>query len=168
MSSEQPVIPQTVSSDEEATGLAIAAARRGVGAGQSPFGCTIVRDGRVLAVAHNRVWLETDATAHAEVNAIREACRQAGTIDLSGSTLYATCEPCPMCYAAAHWARVGRIVFGASIADARAAGFNELSIPADVMRNEGRDGIELVSGFRAAECRELFRYWKELGRGRPY
>ena len=149
-------------------GLAIEAARRGVRAGQSPFGCAIVRQGVVLAVAHNRVWQETDATAHAEVNAIREACRGEETIDLSGSTLYATCEPCPMCFSAAHWARVGRVVYGASIADAREAGFNELEIAADKMREVGASRIELVAGCRLEDCRELFRLWQELGRGQPY
>jgi tRNA(Arg) A34 adenosine deaminase TadA len=168
MSVEAPGIPESVSSDEEAMGLAIDAARRGIEAGQSPFGCCIVQDGRVLAVAHNRVWLDTDATAHAEVIALRAACRSRGGIDLSGSTLYATCEPCPMCYAAAHWARIDRVVFGADIDDARAAGFNELAIPADVMRKQGQDSIVLRPGLRVEECRDLFRYWRELGRGRPY
>ncbi|MBM3315812.1 nucleoside deaminase, partial [candidate division WOR-3 bacterium] len=79
-------------SDREAMKLAIEAARAGVEQGQSPFGCCIVKDGDVVATAHNRVWRDGDPTAHAEVNALRAACRRLGTIDLTGCTLYATCE----------------------------------------------------------------------------
>lgn len=148
--------------------LAIRAARAGVKKGQSPFGCVIVRQGKVVARAHNTVWQSCDATAHAEVNAIRQACCKLGTIDLSGCTLYTTCEPCPMCYSAAHWARVSRIVYGAEIADAQAAGFNELVISAERMRKFSGDEMELVPDFMRNECRELFAEWKRHGRGRAY
>lgn len=147
---------------------AISAARAGIVAGQTPFGCAIARDGRVLVAGHNTVWRDGDPTRHAEVNVIGAACREAGSIELSGTTLYATCEPCPMCFSAAHWARVSRVVFGASIEDARAAGFNELAIPSQRLRELAGTGVELVAGLMADECRELFRYWQELGRSRPY
>jgi len=161
-------VPETVGSDEQAMGLAIRFALAGVATGQSPFGCCIVRDGHVLACAHNRVWADTDATAHAEVLAIRAACRKLETIDLAGSTLYTTCEPCPMCFAAAHWARVSRVVYGASIADAREAGFNELGIGAGQMRELGPSAVEVVPGFMASDCRNVFTTWSRLGLGKPY
>src|SRR5688572_18464025 len=104
--------------DEQFMRLALAKARDGVEGGQSPFGACVVREGRVVACVHNVVWATTDITAHAEVHALRQACRELGTIDLSGSTIYSTCEPCPMCFSACHWARTTRIVYGASIADA--------------------------------------------------
>jgi tRNA(Arg) A34 adenosine deaminase TadA len=147
---------------------AIRQARAGVRAGQSPFGCAITEQGRLVAGAHNTVWQTCDSTAHAEVNAIRKACQKLHTIDLSGCVLYTTCEPCPMCYSATHWARIPRIVFGAGIADAQAAGFNELAIPAAKMRSFSRGDVELVSGFMIEECRALFSTWNAHGKGRAY
>src|SRR5262245_26288487 len=110
-------------SDDYHMHQAVAKAREGIAAGQTPFGAVIVRDGQVLASAHNTVWRDTDPTAHAEVNAIRQAAAALGVVKLIGATLYTTCEPCPMCLSAIHWAKIQRCVFGASIADATAAGF---------------------------------------------
>src|SRR5512137_1223567 len=104
--------------------MAITKAEEGIASGQTPFGACIVRQGQVLACAHNTVWAGTDATAHAEINALREACRCAETIDLTGSVVYSTCEPCPMCLSACLWARVSRVIFGARIEDAARYGFN--------------------------------------------
>jgi len=95
-----------------------------------PFGCAIARGDELIAVAHNTVVATTDVTAHAEVNALRLACKTTGQIHLDGCVVATTCEPCPMCMAALHWARVETVYFGASIADADAAGFNELQVPA--------------------------------------
>jgi tRNA(Arg) A34 adenosine deaminase TadA len=100
-----------------------------------PFGALVATDGgRVVGRGTNRVVNERDPTLHAEVVAIREACRSLGTHDLSGTVLYASCEPCPMCFGAAYWARVDRIVHAASRADAAAAGFDDAAIHADVAR----------------------------------
>ena len=79
-----------------------------------PFGAVIVREGKILAVAGNSVMKDHDPTAHAEVNAIRQACRKLGSHDLSGAVLYTSCECCPMCYAAAYWARISKIYYAAS------------------------------------------------------
>ena len=86
--------------------LAIEKCRHGLALGQSPFGCAIARDGELLSCSHNTVVLTTDITAHAEVNAIREACHKIGDIFLDGAIVATTCEPCPMCMSALHWARV--------------------------------------------------------------
>lgn len=82
-----------------------------------PFGAIIVRDGTIVAAAGNSVLRDCDPTAHAEMNAIRQACRTLGTFNLSGCILYTSCECCPMCYAAAYWARVGKIFYAASWTD---------------------------------------------------
>ena len=99
-----------------------------------PFGALVAVDGRVVGRGTNRVVSSGDPTQHAEVVAIREACRTLGTHDLSGAVLYASCEPCPMCFGAAWWARVDRIVHAASRADAASAGFDDAAIHADVAR----------------------------------
>jgi guanine deaminase len=84
-----------------------------------------VRDGELLGAGQNRVTRELDPTAHAEIVAIREACATAGEFALRGSTLYSSCEPCPMCLAAVLWARVGRVLYAADRSDAARGGFDD-------------------------------------------
>jgi tRNA(Arg) A34 adenosine deaminase TadA len=90
-----------------------------------PFGAVVVRDGRVVGRGRNRVLARHDPTAHAEVEALRDAAHTLGTHDLSGCALYASCEPCPMCLGAAQWARIDALVFAAGRADAEAIGFDD-------------------------------------------
>jgi tRNA(Arg) A34 adenosine deaminase TadA len=90
-----------------------------------PFAALIVRDGQVVAEAANSVTATNDPTAHGEVNAIRAAARALGTFTLAGCELYTSCQPCPMCLAAAYWARIRAIYYGASAADAARAGFGD-------------------------------------------
>ncbi|MFH1054829.1 MAG: nucleoside deaminase [Candidatus Altiarchaeota archaeon] len=144
---------------EEHMRLAINVAREGVAKGQTPFGACIVKDGQVLASAHNTVWETKDVTAHAEVNAIREACRVLGSIDLSGCVLYTTCEPCPMCFSAAHWARITRIVYGATVGDAQKAGFNKLTVSAFEMKRAGGSKVEIIGGILRQECVGVIKEW---------
>ena len=148
--------------------LAIEKARAGIVAGQSPFGCAIAIGDRVVAVEHNCVLATTDITAHAEVTAIRSACRNIGVIHLSGAAVATTCEPCPMCMAALHWARVDTVYYGATIADATGGGFNELHIPATEMVRLGGSSVKLVSGTLQSECAGLFAEWKAGGKARSY
>jgi guanine deaminase len=139
---------------------AIDAARRGIRRGQTPFGACIVMGSEIVCTAHNEVWLRNDITAHAEIRAIQKACREMGTIDLSGCEIYSTCEPCPMCFSACHWARISKIVFGASIADAQNYGFRELAICNEDMKALGKDDdIELEGGFMREENIKLFETW---------
>jgi guanine deaminase len=140
--------------------LAIEKCREGLAKGQSPFGCAIARDGELLSVSHNTVVLTTDITAHAEVNAIREACRHTKNIFLEGAIVATTCEPCPMCMAALHWARVDTVYFGATIGDADVAGFNELQLPAAELLRIGGSKLKLIPGLLPEECKELFAEWK--------
>ena len=131
------------------------------------FGACIVKDGQVISCEHNVVWETTDVTAHAEIHAIRSACKKLGTIDLSGCVMYTTCEPCPMCFAACHWAGIETIIYGADIADAQQAGFNELTISAETMKELGASKVEVVKDFMKKECAQLFQDWKEAG-GKSY
>ena len=139
--------------------LAISRAREGIAAGQSPFGCAIALDGRVIAATHNSVLSQTDVTAHAEINALRIACAATHGIHLEGAIVASTCEPCPMCAAALHWARVDTVYYGAAIADAEAAGFNELRLAAADMLQQGESGVRLKGGLLANQCRGLFDEW---------
>jgi len=104
---------------------AVALARRSVEMGDGPFGALIVRDGEVIGLGHNCVTSDNDPTAHAEIVAIRAASKALNDFSLNGSILYASCEPCPMCLAAAYWARVDRVVYAASAEEVAAIGFDD-------------------------------------------
>lgn len=106
---------------QQAIELAVDNVRRGGG----PFGALVVKDGIVIATGVNQVTRCNDPTAHAEVVAIREACRVLGDFQLSGCDLYTSCEPCPMCLGAIYWARPARVFFAATHDDAAAAGFDD-------------------------------------------
>ena len=147
--------------------LSIATAREGMEAGQTPFGAVIVKAGELVVAAHNVVWRTTDITAHGEVNAIRLACQKLSTIDLKGCTIYSSTEPCPMCFSAIHWAGMDRIVFGAAIKDAQAAGFEELTISNEQMKKLGGSKVEIVGGVMAEEAVELFSEFVRRG-GKTY
>lgn len=124
-----------------------------------PFGCVIVRDGEVIAEGVNRVLVEKDPTCHAEVAAIRAACSVLDTHDLSGCTLYTSCEPCPMCYAASWWARLDTIFYAATIGDAMEYGdFDDLPI---------YEAVRLPAADRALPALEMERasmlkVWREF------
>lgn len=124
-----------------------------------PFGACVVRGGEVLAVAHSTVLKDQDPSGHAEVNAIRQASRRLGSYDLSGAAIYSTTEPCPMCFAAIHWARISHLIYGTAIADVDALGFNELTISNEQLRDLGKSPVGLYPGFLVAECRELLQRW---------
>jgi len=105
---------------------AIALATRNATSGNGgPFGAVVVRDGRVVSEGVNLVTVTNDPTAHGEVTAIRNACRTLNTFTLTGCQLYSSCEPCPMCLAASHWARLDAVFFAASAEDAAKAGFDD-------------------------------------------
>ncbi|MFH0884129.1 MAG: nucleoside deaminase [Candidatus Micrarchaeota archaeon] len=133
----------------------------GVRKGNSPFGSCIVRKGRVVAVSHNTVLQKHDATNHAEMNALRLACRRLKSHELKGCTVYSTTEPCPMCFSAIHWAKADAIVFGTGIADVKRLGFSELTVSDRRMKREGHSKLRIRSGFMKKECRELLDYWKK-------
>lgn len=139
--------------------MAISKAREGIAAGQTPFGACIVKDGKMVALEHNHVWGNMDITAHAEISALRSACAKLGTIDLSGCVIYSTCEPCPMCFSACHWANVSEIVFGSRIADAKKLGFDELTVSNSLLKILGHSRVRVKKDFMRNECLELFGEW---------
>ncbi|MBA3481232.1 MAG: nucleoside deaminase [Pirellulales bacterium] len=140
--------------------MAIDKCREGLAKSQSPFGCTIAIGDRIVASEHNTVVLTIDITAHAEVNAIRAGNRAIENIFLEGAVVATTCEPCPMCMAALHWARVDTVYYGATIADAEVGGFNELQLPAAELLRQGGSQVKLISGLLIDECKKLFQEWQ--------
>jgi guanine deaminase len=154
--------------EEDYMRVAIRKAQEGIAIGQSPFGSVIVQNGQVIAATHNTVWRDTDPSAHAEVNCIRAAAQALQTIFLRGCMLYSTTEPCPMCLSAIHWAKIERVVYGAAIADAAAAGFCELYVDAKALAEMGKSPLIVESGLLRAECADLFSQWLQSGKARAY
>ena len=138
-------------------------ARRG-----GPFGAVVVGPGGTVAgVGCNLVTSTNDPTAHAEVVAIRAACATLGTFLLDGCILYASCEPCPMCLAAAYWARVEAIIYGASRADAAAAGFDDALIYEEIGRPVEARRIPMRR-LADASAAALFDEWRAMADRTPY
>ena len=129
--------------------------------GDRPFGAIVVKDGEIVGEGRNCAGSTCDATAHSEVVAIRDAGARLGTADLSGCEMYTSCEPCPMCAAAIHWARLDEVLFGATIDDAAEAGFNELDLTCSQLYDLGGSGVETRRGVLKSECKALFQLWKE-------
>jgi guanine deaminase len=116
---------------------AIALATENVTSGRGgPFGAVIVRDGKIVGEGANSVTATNDPTAHGEVNAIRAAAKALGRFSLAGCELYTSCEPCPMCLAACHWARLDAVYYGASAADAARAGFDDAFLYAEFKKEQ--------------------------------
>lgn len=133
---------------------AIEQAKEGVEKGDGgPFGAVIVQKGKVIASSHNSVIKDSDPTAHAEINAIRQACKKLGSFDLSGCEIYTTCMPCPMCLGAIRWANINKIYYGATSQDADNAGFRDLKFYES-------QGLNLTQ-IDAKECLEPFEMWKQ-------
>lgn len=147
---------------------AIEVAWEGINNGQTPFGAVIVKNDQLVVAEHNVVWATTDITAHAEIHAIRKACKKLNSIDLSGAVIYSTCEPCPMCFSACHWAKISYIVYGTSIADAQKIGFNELNISNMMLKEMGDLPIEVIGEFLRDESLKLFDKWEEKNSHRAY
>jgi guanine deaminase len=138
---------------------AVALAARSVARGGGPFGAVVVRGGTVIAQAANRVTASHDPTAHAEVRAIRAACRKLGTHQLDGCEIYSSCEPCPMCLGAIYWARLSAVYFAASREDAARAGFDDQFIYDEIARLRGRRIP--FRHVREVDGRSPFTAWKK-------
>jgi tRNA(Arg) A34 adenosine deaminase TadA len=132
-----------------------------------PFGCVIVRDGAVVARGNNCVTSTNDPTAHAEVSAIREACRALGRYSLDDCTLYASCEPCPMCLAAIYWARIPRMFYANTRIDAAAIGFDDDFIYLQIALPPGSRTIAMQQLLRD-EAQAAFREWQAKPDKLPY
>lgn len=136
------------------------ATRNAVNGAGGPFGAVIVRNGRMISEGVNTVTASHDPTAHAEVNAIRAAATALGTFSLEGCELYSSCEPCPMCLAAAYWARVDAIFYGASAADADRAGFDDARLYKE-FTTDPADRTLPARQLLADEARASFVAWVE-------
>lgn len=146
---------------------AIDLAVRNVAQGGGPFGALVVRGSLVVARGQNRVTRELDPTAHAEIRAIRAACRRVEDFALPGMTLYSSCEPCPMCLAAALWARLDRVVYAASRHDAARGGFDDLWFH-DLFAHERSTWPVRIEEHQVAEAFTPFEAWAESAVRVPY
>lgn len=139
--------------------LALDKAREGVDQGQQPFGACLVKDGVVLACLSNRVLASGDVTAHPEIQAVRDACQALHSTDLTGCVLYATCEPCAMCFTAAHFASVTQIIFGARLEDARRFGFGRFPVPNAILKELAQSPMKVVGDYLREESLALMQHW---------
>jgi guanine deaminase len=144
--------------DKEYLSQAIEIAKKNIECGGGPFGSVIVRDDEIISSSGNMVVPSNDPTAHAEVSAIRKASSALGTFDLSGCTIYASCEPCPMCLGAIYWAGIRRVVFASDRFSAAAAGFSDEMIYREIALPNNKKSITMVHGM-SAEGEKVFDAW---------
>jgi tRNA(Arg) A34 adenosine deaminase TadA len=141
---------------------AVAVVRERMGAGSGgPFGAVIVRDGQVIAEGFNQVTSTNDPTAHAEMVAIRAACRALGTYHLSGCAIYASCEPCPMCLSAIYWAQLGRIYYASTRHDAARIGFADAAIYEELAKPPAARSIAMTH-VPITEAEALLEAWRDM------
>jgi guanine deaminase len=149
-----------MSDDKKFLRKAIEIAALGIKKGGGPFGAVISKNGKIIAGSNNKVVLNSDPTAHAEILAIREAAGLLKTHDLGGCVLYASCEPCPMCLGAIYWSGINKVVYASGRHDAAVTGFND-----ELIYNEiSLDPSERSVTFRQMEdpeAKEVFRKWEE-------
>ncbi len=134
--------------------------RRRPGRG-GPFGAVVVRDGVIIGRGFNRVTLDNDPTAHAEVVAIRDACSAVGSFDLRGCDIFASCEPCPMCLGAILWARLDRVFYGATREDAAAVGFDDAEFYRHLEGGEGSRAL-VMEQLREVDARAVLGEWARV------
>lgn len=139
--------------------IAIDEAEKGIAAGHGgPFGCVIVKDGKVIGKGHNEVLLQHDPTCHGEIMAIRNTCKDLGTINLTGCELYTTAEPCPMCLGAILWANISKVYYGCSISDTDSIGFRD-EVFYDTWNDKAR---QILSELDREDCLKVFDKYKKL------
>lgn len=140
---------------------AIALALENIQSGRGgPFGVLVVKSGKIIAEGTNTVTSTNDPTAHAEMIAIRDACKKLGTFQLIGCEIYSSCEPCPMCLGAIYWARLDRIYFAGTGVDAAKAGFDDSFIYQEIAKPHAQRKIPMVQLMRE-EALEPFRAWEQ-------
>lgn len=149
-----------------ARAIAISGERMRAGLG-GPFGAVIVKNGRIVGEGTNQVTSANDPTAHAEVMAIREACRALGTFSLEGCEMYTSCEPCPMCLAAIYWARLERAYFANNREDAARIGFDDSFLYEEVAKPIDKRSLPLVH-LPSAEAGSVFQEWQNKEDKIPY
>ena len=154
-------IPASGTQHDRYMRLAIGKAKEAVREHQTPIAACVVKDGEVVACVHNSVRRDTDPTAHAEVLAIREACRKLETTDLSGCVLYSTLEPCPMCFSACTWANLSTVGYGARREDAVQIGLPKAGTSVQSLKTYLHSSVELVADILRHENLEVFELWNQ-------
>ncbi len=153
--------------DKKLLHRAIKIAGDNIRAGGGPFGAIITKKGKIISEAFNRVTLDNDPTAHAEILAIRQAASYLNSYDLSECTLYSSCEPCPMCLGAVYWSGIKTVVYATNRYDAEDAGFSDKMIYDEIMLEPGKRRIRFVH-YEDTESREVFIRWQEMGNKKLY
>jgi len=147
--------------DRSFLSLAVKTACAGIEGGGGPFGAVITKNGKIIAAANNKVVISHDPTAHAEVLAIRKASEALNSHDLSQCTLYASCEPCPMCLGAIYWSGIRKVVYASDRTDASSAGFNDSLIYNEIGLDPAERKITFVH-IPDAGGEEAFRKWDQF------
>lgn len=138
----------------------------GIEFGGGPFGCVIVKQNKIIARGFNLVSTTTDPTAHAEIVAIRDACKALNSTDLSECILYTSCEPCPMCMAAIYWARIGRVFYSNTSKDAEKMGFEDYQLYNELALSPDRRRIPMVNLGRE-KAAKVFNQWNQVKNAYP-
>jgi len=128
-----------------------------------PFGACVVKGSKILSISRNTVIKDNNPTSHAEINAIKSACKKLKTYDLSGCVIYSTTEPCPMCFSAIHWARIGSIFYGTGIKDVKKLGFHEMPVSNFFLKKISGSKVKIKKGFLLKSCRQLLSDWYSAG-----
>ena len=137
---------------------AVRLASEGINDGSGPFGAVIVKDGKIMAEAVNRVVINSDPTAHAEIEAIRMAASLLETHELKNCTIYCSCEPCPMCFGAIYWAGIRKIVYASDRNDAEKAGFSDRFIYDEIKSEPEKRQVKFIK-IENTGGEEVFRKW---------
>jgi tRNA(Arg) A34 adenosine deaminase TadA len=128
--------------------------------GGGPFGAVVVKDNKIIAEGHNQVTTSIDPTAHAEITAIRNAAKVLNNFNLSGCTIYSSCEPCPMCLAAIYWAKIDKIYFGNTKKDAGQIGFSDDFIYKEIDKPLNKRSVPAYQ-LMNKEAKIAFKLWSE-------
>ena len=144
--------------------VALKEATKGINAHEGgPFGCVIVKDGKIIARAHNQVLKKNDATCHGEIEAIRKASKKLKSFDLSGCELYTTGEPCPMCLGAILWAKIDKVYFGSNIKDTELIGFDDKKFYETFLHKE-----TILNELDRDECLKLYEQYSKIENKKHY
>jgi len=138
---------------------AIELSKESINSGGGPFGSVIVKNDKIISEGINRVTVNNDPTAHGEIVAIRNACKELNTFNLSNCSLYSSCEPCPMCMSAIYWSRIGKVYYANTRDDAKKIEFDDSFIYSEISK-ENKDRSILMEQILRDEALEAFEIWK--------
>jgi guanine deaminase len=154
------MILKPMSDDRKLLRKAIGIAAKGINSGGGPFGAVLSKDGKIISQSNNRVVLNIDPTAHAEILVIREAAGLLKTHDLSGCVMYTSCEPCPMCLGAIYWSGIRKVVYASGRRDAAEAGFDDELIYNEISLDPSKRQVIFVQ-MKDNKAEEIFRTWEQ-------